>query len=146
MATQAGDLRERIGFFAPVEFEDGYGNTTTGFDVAPDFAVSAAVKPRLGGEAVLAGRLTGKHYVNITVRASSLTRSVTEAWMARDERSGVAYNIRSIIDPEKASSRHDRFIEMLCEQGVAIGAMALVGQLDFQYPSASQYIPLLEDI
>jgi len=115
MATQVGDLRERIGFFAPVVADDGYGNTTSGFAAEPNFEVSAKVVAKLGGETVQAARLAGRHFNNVTVRASSATRSVTTAWRAKDMRSGVIYNIRDIVDPDQKQ----RWIEMLCEQGVA---------------------------
>ena len=115
MATQAGDLRERIGFFELVDLDDGYGNMSPGFADKPTFVVSAKVVAKLGGETVQAARLAGRHYNNVTVRASTATRSVTTAWRAKDMRSGVIYNIRDIIDPDQKR----QWIEMLCEQGVA---------------------------
>lgn len=116
---QAGDLRSKVGFYAPVAGDDGYGNVTTGFADDPDFEVSANIKPRLGGESVLAGRLTGTNLVNITVWQSGQTSGVTTACRAKDERSGVIYNIRSIIDPDEGKPSHGRWWEMLCEKGVA---------------------------
>lgn len=114
--TQAGDLKWRIGFYAVgVITDDGYGNTTSGYGADATFETSAHLKPKLGGEGVIASRLTGTNLVNITVRNSSAVRAVTTAWRAKDERSGVIYNIRSIIDPDGKNA----WIEMLCEQGVA---------------------------
>lgn len=112
---QAGELRERIGFFRLVEADDGAGNTTSGFSDVPEFVVSAKVVPKLGGEGVQAARLTGTKYVNITVRAASITRQVDTDWRARNMRSDVIYNIRSIIDPDQKR----QWLEMLCEEGVA---------------------------
>lgn len=112
---QAGDLRERIGFYRPVASDDGAGNETSGFGDAPDFVLFANEKPKLGGEAVLAGRLTGANLVNLTVRQSSLSRQVETEWRAKNERSGAVYNIRSIVDPDQ----HRQWLEMLCEKGVA---------------------------
>lgn len=118
---RAGDLQERVGFYRPVSTDDGYGNTQIGFANAPDFPpVAAQIKPRLGGESVLAGRLTGTNLVNITVRASSQSKMVDTSWKARDEGAGIDYNIRSIIDPYRDTTRRGAFLEMLCEQGVAV--------------------------
>lgn len=116
---KAADLRERIGFYARVDVDDGYGNTQAGFSEAAAFVVAANVKPKLGGEGVQAARLEGKNFENITVRQSTDTSSVTTDWRAKDERNGVIYNIRSIIDPDKETSQHGRWWEMLCEKGVA---------------------------
>lgn len=112
---QAGELRERIGFYRRVDIDDGAGNIQSGFAEAPFFQAQANVRPKLGGESVQAGRLAGSNLVNITVRYSSNAALVTTDWRARDERSGVIYNIRSIIDPDKRK----RWLEMLCEEGVA---------------------------
>lgn len=119
-ADRAGELRDKIGFYQPVASDDGYGNTTNGFSGSATFTCAANIKPKLGGEQVLSGRLTGTNLVNVTVRVSSSTNSVTTAWKAKDERKGVAYNVRSIIDPFQGTSKQGRFLEMLCEQGVAI--------------------------
>ncbi len=113
---QAGELRERIGFFRPVVADDGFGNTTSGYAAEPDFVVSANVRPKLGGESIQAARLAGRNYLNVTVRAASITRQVTDAWKARNMRSETDYNIRSIIDPDGKR----QWIEMLCEEGVAV--------------------------
>lgn len=120
MTIRAGDLRERVGFYKPTETDDGYGNTQIGFAAVPTVGpVAAAIVPRLGGEALLAGRLAGKKFANVTVRCSSDTKQITTAWRARDERAGVDYNIRSIIDPGQGTPGHGRLLELLCEEGVA---------------------------
>lgn len=116
---QAGDLRARVGFYQRENSSDGYGNNQADFTADPEFIVAANIKPRLGGEAVLAGRLTGQNLVNITLRQSDDTSSITVDWRAKDERSGQIYNIRSIIDPYEHTAQHGRFWEMLCEKGVA---------------------------
>ena len=116
---QAGDLRARVGFYRREVQSDGYGNNQASYGASAEFTVAANIKPRLGGEQVLAGRLTGQNLVNITVRKSADTSSVTDDWRAKDERTGTIYNIRSIIDPEQETSQHGRWLEMLCEEGVA---------------------------
>lgn len=117
---QAGDLRARVGFYVRPLQSDGYGNTEASeFPADPEFAVAANVKPKLGGENVLAGRLTGTNLVNITVRQSIQTALVTTEWRCKDERTGVIYNIRSKIDPYEGDADHGKWWEMLCEKGVA---------------------------
>jgi len=118
---QAGDLRSLVGFYQRqvVSTDPDYGNEQTEFPDEPSFTCAANIKPRLGGEDVLASRLTGTNLVNITVRRSSDTVQVDTAWRAKDERSGTIYNVRSVIDPSEHSVDHDKFLEMLCEKGVA---------------------------
>jgi head-tail adaptor len=111
---QAGDLKYRVGFYGPDPHDDGFGNTIM-FNDTPDFIVSAAMEPKLGGETVLAGRLAGRNLINVTVRSSEQTRSVKPEWKAKDERTGDDLNIRSIIDPDQQR----QWLEMLCEKGVA---------------------------
>lgn len=115
----AVELRASVGFYKRAVISDGYGNSQGDFATEPEFTCAANIKPRLGGEAVLAGRLEGKNLVNITVRQSSDTSAVTTDWRAKNERSGELYNIRSIIDPDENTAQHGRFWEMLCEKGVA---------------------------
>ncbi len=112
---QAGELRWRVGFYARIPKDDGYGNVQAGFSEEAHCVVGANIRAKLGGEAVQASRLQGTNTVNITVRASQATRAVTTDWRVRDERSKVIYNIRSIIDPTGAG----QWLEMLCETGVA---------------------------
>lgn len=116
---RAGALRHRVGFYKRVTASDGAGNTQSSFGSDAEFVCEAGLRPRLGGEDVLAGRLTGRNLVNITVRRSQQSVLVTEDWLAKDERTGESYNIRSIIDPDQGGSRRGMFIEMLCEKGVA---------------------------
>jgi head-tail adaptor len=117
---QAGDLRSRVGFYSVVAANDGYGNTQNGYSGTAAFVVSANIKPRLGGETVLASRLTGTNLVNITVRSSVQTRALDDSWKAKDERTGIDYNIRSVIDPDEGSPNHGKWIELLCEKGAAV--------------------------
>lgn len=113
---QAGDLRNKIAFYRRIIIDDGYGNKTGGYPDKPTFILSGNVRPRLGGEAVLAGRLAGRNTVNITVRMSDAARSITSDWKATDLRSGTEYNIRSIIDPDGKR----QWVELLCDEGVAV--------------------------
>ncbi len=116
----AGDLRFSVGFYqrqAPLVLSPDvdYGNTEGDFPSTANFIVPANIVPKLGGESILADRLTGKNFVNIIVRQSTSTDSVTVDWRAKDERSGDIFNIRSIIDPKGDG----KYFEMLSEKGVA---------------------------
>lgn len=111
MPIRAGDLRARIAFDQRAVSTDVYGGQQG--DFVEDFVVAAKITPRFGGEEVMAARLAGRQPVTIMIRYSSDAVSVTEAWRARDARSGALYNIRSIVvDPLKM------WVEFLCEKGV----------------------------
>lgn len=117
-----GDLRYSVGFYERGALSNSppdYGNTQDDFPSTATFIVSANITPKLGGEDVLAARLTGKGFVNIVVRQSAQTALVTTDWRAKDERSGEIYNVRSVIDPDGGNQRHGFYFEMLCEHGVA---------------------------
>jgi len=120
----AGDLRYRIGFYqrgavgAPGSPDTDYGMNGA-YPGTATFITAANVEPKLGGEAVLAGRLTGKNFSNITVRQSSETNVVNTDWICKNEETGEVYNIRSVIDPHQGNVKHGMWWEMLCEEGVA---------------------------
>jgi SPP1 family predicted phage head-tail adaptor len=95
------------------DVDDGYGNTQS--DFVEQFVVWASVRAKFGGETVTAARLAGQQPVTVTVRQSSQTEQITTDWRARDTRSGVLYNIRSIVDPDDAGA----YFELLCQSGVA---------------------------
>lgn len=119
----AGDLRSKVGFYkrvVPPPTGAEIGVPEGPFPATPEFECAASVRPRLGGEQILADRLSGTNAVNITVRRSSRTRLVDTSWMVRDQRSGTIYNIRSVIDPFEGRPDHSMWIEMLCERGVAV--------------------------
>lgn len=111
----AGELRERVSFQKRGATSDIYGNTQTG-DFEEQFVVAARIRPRLGGEQVMAARLAGTQPVTITVRWSAQTKTIAPEWRARDARTGTIYNIRSIVNPDE---KH-RYIDVLAEAGVAV--------------------------
>lgn len=113
----AGDLRERVTFDSRVVASDSYGNERTE-SFSEQFTVAAAIRPRLGGEQVLAGRLAGTNLVNVIVRRSGDTDEITTTWRGRNARSGEVYNIRSKVDPYQNTPQHGRFWELLCEVGL----------------------------
>lgn len=115
--AMAGEYRHKIAFEARQETNpdapDDLGNTQSVF--VEQFVISAKVQARLGGETVLAARLTGQQPVNITVRQSANTRRIGVDWQARDVRTGTVYAIRSIIDPDDSRAT----FEILAQTGVA---------------------------
>jgi|SRR5215471_2838577 len=108
------ELRERIYFDVRNDIPDGYGNVQSTF--VEQFSRLAKVRPRLGGETVIAGRLQGRKFVDVTVRSDDQTVRVLPDWRARDVR-GEIYNIKSIVDPFEHTADHNRWIEILCEVG-----------------------------
>ena len=67
----------------------------------------------------MAARLTGKNFVDITVRQDSNSNAVSVDWVAKNEDTGEVFNIRSIVDPHGGDQIHHMWWEMLCEKGVA---------------------------
>lgn len=113
----AGPLRHRLTFAKRNAVEDEFGNVSTGW--LDQFTVSAAITPRLGGEAIDAARLAGRQPVIIRVRQSPGTRAIETDWKATDE-AGKAYNIRTAVDPNSGDNQHGLWIDMLAESGVAV--------------------------
>jgi SPP1 family predicted phage head-tail adaptor len=108
---KVGELRHRLTFQArPLQSGDEFGTYEGDFE--DEFTVWAAVKPKLGGEDVLAARLTGKNLLNITVRYSAQSAQITPDW--RVVHGTKLYNLRSVIDPDGKRM----WIEILAEEGV----------------------------
>lgn len=115
----AGNLRYRLGFFQRENVSDGYGNTQADYPDEPDFEEWAQGIPRLGGETVIAARLTGAQPVTFRVRQTPDTVTVnTEDWKLRDMATGLDYNIRSIVDPLSGTREHGKWLDILVQSGV----------------------------
>lgn len=120
-AEPTGNLRERVRFEKRQSLAqasppgDGYGNFESSWVAVT--TTRARIKPIRGGEQGLARKLQGVHLYAILVRASDLTRSVTTEMRAVNARTGVIYNIRASSNPDE----RQRFIEFICESGVADG-------------------------
>lgn len=108
----AGERRERIAFDQRALTSDGYGNASG--DWAEEFVRWARVRPRLGGETVLAARLAGTQPVTITILWSPPAAQITPAWRARNVNTGVVYNIRSVVNPDEKKKE----LDILAEAGV----------------------------
>lgn len=89
------------------------GNTQSVFE--EQFVVWAAIEPRLGGETVMAARLTGVQTLVITVRQTSATRSIKLDWRMRNVNEGGVFAISSIVD----SKDDGEFLDILVQSGVA---------------------------
>lgn len=113
----APDLRHRVTFAKRVELTDEYGATRG--EWVDQFTLAATIRPRLGGETIIAARLAGTQPVTITIRQSIMARDILPEWKARNERSGTEYAIRSIVDPDEHSADHGRWFDLICEAGVA---------------------------
>lgn len=110
----AGSLYYKVAFDKRGDVDDGMGNTVSGWQ--EQFQTRAEFIHLRGSEAVMAGRLQGKHTQVIRVRNSSNTRLISTDWMLRDVRTGKSFNIRDI---EIEVNR--QFIALTCESGVATG-------------------------
>jgi head-tail adaptor len=115
--TQIGEMWHRIAFDKRQQINPDspadLGNTQSIF--VEQFVVWAAIQARLGGEAVMAARLTGEQPVTITVRQSSDTDQIGLDWRARDVNLDKTYAVRSIIDPVEDGE----FYDILAQTGVA---------------------------
>lgn len=109
----SAELREKVTFSQRAIVSDGYGNNEG--EYVDEFTVAARIRPRLGGEEVMAARLQGKNLATITVRYSSDTAQITTDWRATDARTDDKWNIRSVVNPDERKM----FLELLCEKGVA---------------------------
>lgn len=69
-----------------------------------------------GPDTIIAQRQRGVNTVILTVPSSSATRLITAGWRARNLRSGVTYNIRSVTPNERLFQ-----LDLMCEVGVPDG-------------------------
>lgn len=116
----AGQLRERVTFQRRDETPDAYGNPIAG-DWTDQFSEPARLTPRLGGEEVIAARMTGVQPYILTVRSSARTRGLTPAWRAYDARKGMGdtgepvreFQILSIANVDEKG----QYIDLLVREG-----------------------------
>ena len=83
--------------------------------------MAARLQPLRGGEKVLAGRLAGVQAYVITIRSTSQLREVCGGLnpqaRARNVRTGVTYNIRSVQNPDERNA----YLALMAESGVVSG-------------------------
>lgn len=111
-SSSAGTLRERVTFSEPTYSDDGGGGVHAAF--CQRFTVWAEFIHLRGGEAVLAGRLAGKHAQIIRVRLSSATRCIKADWRVVDRKTSTVFNIREVVETVDR-----KWIDVLAESGVA---------------------------
>lgn len=100
-------------FDQPTPVEDGIGGREEGWTCR--HKCRADVLYLRGSETVMAGRLSGKQSVVITIHQCAEADEINQYWRARDTKRGVEYNIRTIVP-----STNGLWLEMTCESGVAV--------------------------
>jgi len=110
-------LRERVIFEKRMTLADpGDGAGTYRADWVEQFERWASVTNLIGGETVIAARLSGIQPCVITVRMDSETKLIKADWRARHKVSGDIYNLRA---PNPAPDRSQ--ISFMAETGEASG-------------------------
>lgn len=103
----------KLAFDAPFPTSNGMGGVIDGW--IERHVCWAALTFLRGGEAVMGARLAGRQPVVVTVRDCAAARLIETDWRMRDIRSGVAYNIRTIIPSDDRAT-----LQLTCESGVAL--------------------------
>jgi len=120
--TTIGQMRERVCFLKRASTAgDGAGNYGGEWTPVLDqnerpYECAARIMPKLGGEEVTAARLQGVQPMVITVRGSSVVKSITPQHALEDVRRGIRYNIKSISNPDERGILY----EMVAVSGKAL--------------------------
>jgi SPP1 family predicted phage head-tail adaptor len=111
MTERIGSLRERVTLQSETRNPDAAGGAVVSWSaLAHAPTVWARVEPLLGREALQAMQLKAPVSYRVTMRwRDDITAAMRLVWGAR------VLNIRSIINPDERR----RYIEILCEEGVA---------------------------
>lgn len=111
------NLFEDVAFDAPTQTPDGSGGTDAGWTAVGtgSYACAAHFRYLRGGETVQAARLVGRQPVVVAIWNCAEGLAITPAWRMRDLRTGVVYNVRSIVPSDDRA-----MLELLCESGVAV--------------------------
>jgi len=105
----AGALSELISFQRRDEIDDGFGNPVSG-EFSEQFREYARLQPRMGGETVIASRMTGVQPFTMLVRSNDRTKGVTPAWRAVNARSGRVYNIITNVNVDERNGWQEMLI------------------------------------
>lgn len=116
----AGRLNRRIKIQRRGSGTDGYGNTLGGW-VDLITGEPAEIRPMRSGvstvETIDAAKITAAGYVEILLRHSSRTAQALTTDRIVNERTGEAFNIRSIENPDMRG----KYLRLVCQAGVADG-------------------------
>lgn len=113
---QGGRFNERLVFQRRTFVDDGYGNKEGG-DWEDQFEMRANVRPRLGGETVIAQRLTGLQPLLITVRKCSKSDQIQVGWRAKKAANPTV--IYDITSPTTDVTGKRKELEMVAQTGIA---------------------------
>lgn len=113
-----GMMRDRIAFDKREDLSansppgDGHGNMEG--DWQEQFTRYARLRPKFGGEEIMASRLQGVQPYTITVRFDSKTRTIGPGWRARNVADGTIYAITApVTNPDEKK----KFIEITVTAG-----------------------------
>jgi SPP1 family predicted phage head-tail adaptor len=108
-----GKLKHIATFAKRMAVEDAYGNETA--EWRDQFTIPASVRARLGGEDIIASRLSGVQPYTVSVRQCDVAEKITTDWKVRIDDLDLELSITSIADP------HDEraYFDILCQSGVA---------------------------
>jgi head-tail adaptor len=112
--SAAGELNQKISFQRRTSTPDGFGNNELGW-AALSGPFSARIRPINGKEEVLVGKLAGVQPFEIVVWSSTKTRAITVEDRAVNARTGQAYDITAIQNPDERNG----FLSMLAKAGDA---------------------------
>ena len=110
-------MRERVTFQRRLQISDGAGNTRGGWDTNLANAIcttAARLRPINGREEVLAQKLQGTQGFELVVRYSAATTAVTSSCRAVNARTGEAYDIKTIQNPDERRM----YLSMIVTRGV----------------------------
>jgi SPP1 family predicted phage head-tail adaptor len=111
-----GDLDKDVTFYSPNEVDNGRGGKAKGW--TEEFNAMAKFTYLRGSEISLAGRLSGKQPVVMTVHNSPRHYLIAADWMVKFD--GVEYNVRE----NTTLTEGNAYLQFLTESGVSTGSPA----------------------
>jgi len=115
-APGAGELRDRVTIERHSLISNGAGDFTDVWTVIAEDLPAKIVTIR-GGEAVRALRLSGTTPLDVTLRASTLTKTITAADRALNARTGERLNIKWVGTLEEGRKT---FVTLTCVAGEVV--------------------------